>query len=76
MKLKGVSSLFPVTVWQMSQNTDSLARLPAEGSGGGTSPMKKAEGAWQPLQPAFTSATLASFSAWGIASLKYSISSQ
>ena len=31
---------------------------------------------WDPLQPALTPATTLSFSAWGTASLKYSISSQ
>lgn len=40
------------------------------------SPASSANGAWQPLHPAFTSATLGSFSAWGTASWKYSISSQ
>jgi hypothetical protein len=40
------------------------------------SPARNASGAWQPLQPAFTSATFGSFSAWGTASSKYSISSQ
>ncbi len=76
LKLWGVSPSKPVTEWQTSQETDSLARLPLSGWGGGTSPARKAMGAWQPLQPALTPATTLSFSAWGTASLKYSISSQ
>ena len=63
-------------VWQRSQLTDSLARLFSSGRGGGTSPARNETGAWQPLQPALTPATTSSFSAWGTASSKYSISSQ
>ena len=76
LKLYGVSPAWPVIVWQRSQLTDSLAREFSAGFFGGTSPARKASGAWQPLQPAFTPATLGSFSACGTASSKYSISSQ
>ena len=76
LKLNGVSPSKPVTVWQRSQVTDSLARVFADGGGGGTSPARNAIGAWQPLQPALTPATFGSLSACGTASSKYSISSQ
>ncbi len=76
LKLTGTSPLKPVTVWQMSHDTDSFARLFSSGRRGGMSPARKASGAWQPLQPALTPATFGSLAACGTASSKYSISSQ
>jgi hypothetical protein len=75
LKLTEGSPARPVMVWQRSQETPSLAREPEAGRFGGTSPARKATGAWQPLQPAFTPETFATFSACGTASSKYSISS-
>jgi hypothetical protein len=68
LKLCGVSPSNPTMVWQRSQETASLARVFAAGRWGGISPAMKAKGAWQPLQPALTPATLGSFSACGTAS--------